>query len=129
MIEPIVIEPSMMLNIADCGIVCLKMLIGCSYADVFGACYRRPNPAHVGMSTRQMISVAKKLGVTLRFSKQVDEDGVGILDLDHADGEGHFVMYAKGTIYNPAQNEWWTDIESYLVRGEWIVAGLLWRES
>jgi hypothetical protein len=124
--DPVVIEPMPMKNIGDCGIVCLAMLLGRPYADVLKASPAKAQ--HVGLSTYQMRTVAKRLGVALAYTVNVDESAVGILDLDHEDGVGHYVLYAKDTIYNPAQNEWWTDVEAYLQRGcdgrPYVIAGL-----
>jgi len=122
---PLMVEPVMMKNIGDCGIVCLVMLTGKSYTEVMAACPKRGKPQHNGLSTRQLQNVAKKLGFPLERKTTWDDDDVGILDLDHESEAGHFVMFGKGTIYNPAQNEWWFDIESYLKQRNFRADALL----
>ena len=129
--DPVIVIPTMMKNSGDCGIVCLKMLLGVHYDAVMAACPKRGKPQHNGLTARQMINVARRLGFALEYHTEPEDDAVGILDLDHELGVGHYVVYGKGTVYNPAQHEWWMDVEAFLRRGSegkpWIVAGILQR--
>ncbi len=136
MLNPVAFEPVFMKNSGDCGIVCLQMLLGKSYPEVFAACPKRGKPQHNGLTTRQMINVAARLGSKLDYFDVLkhphwldDEAGVGILDLDttEVNEAGHYVMWAKGTIYDPAQDLYWTNLEAYLNKSKLVVAGLLWR--
>ena len=138
MLEPVVFEAMPQKNSGDCAVVCLCMLLGRPYAEVFAACPKRGRPEWNGLSNRQIQNVAARLGHQLNYFDVTkhrawldDNAGVGILDLDHDKHEGHYVMWSKGTIYNPAQNEHWTDLDAFLARraneGRYSVAGLLWR--
>jgi hypothetical protein len=125
MTEPVVIEPQMQKDIWDCGVACLAMLLGRSYQEV-RACIRFKAPA--GMSVYEIRRVAKTLGHPLVFSKIVDHEDIGILILERED-DAHVVLFAKGTLYNPAQGEWWTDVDSYLKRSNYRIVGLLQRRD
>lgn len=124
MTDPVVIEPAMMRSIGDCGIVCLKMLLGVSYADVFRAC-PRGNPLVNGLGTRQIMNIAARLRKPLRIVRDFEEDAVGIIIMAHSKDEGHAAMYGKGTIYDPAQGEWWLDVDAYLKHRSYTICGLL----
>lgn len=131
MTEPIVIEPTVMKSSSDCALCCLKMLLGVTYSEVLLAVPKKlqRTVANTGLTTKQIINVAARLGHTLKYQTTAPEDDdVGILDLSRADG-GHVVMWLKGVIYNPADNELWTDDEAFLQRGQWIVDGFLWRRQ
>jgi len=128
--EPVVIEPMMQKDTWDCGVVCLCMLLGVSYQDVRSKIrYRHPT----GLSNHEIRRIAKSLGYPLRLSlKGADIDDIGVLLLERGEGdnsEGHAVLYVKGTLYNPAQGEWWTDVESYLKRSRYRVVGIFTRRD
>ena len=126
--QPLVIEPVMQKYTWDCGIVCLQMLTGAPYIEIRKKIrYKMP----VGMSLREMKSVSKRLGFPLSFSKEVDHDDVGILILTHSLNltDAHAVMFAKGTIYNPAQGQWWMDVDSYLAQTGYEKLGILQRKE
>ncbi len=122
--EPIVIDPLVQRDDWDCGVACLAMLLGRSYAEVRG-CIRSIRPD--GLTNRQMTRIAKRLGYVLSHRPHVDEDAVGILDLDRETDdrwEGHFVIFAKGTVYNPSSGQWWMDLDTYLRYSRYRVCGL-----
>jgi len=126
--QPLVMEPVMQKFTWDCGIACLQMLTGQSYVDIRKKIrYKMP----VGLSLRELRSVSKRLGFPLSFSKEVDHDDVGILFLVHSldPTDGHVVVFAKGTIYNPAQGQWWTDVDSYLAQTGYEKRGILQRRD
>lgn len=123
---PLVIEPSVMKTDGDCAIVCLRMLLGRPYAEVRAACRRTTG----GLSTRQIQSVASRLGVRLAYTPgPPPDDAVGILDLDHDNGVGHYVIYVKDTVFDPSTGELWTDVEAYCAQEQYEIAGLLWRAT
>ena len=43
--------------------------------------------------------------------------------------QGHFVIYAHGTVYNPASGQWWMDLDSYLRYTHYQVCGIFVRVS
>jgi hypothetical protein len=128
--EPIVIEPTTMKSSGDCALCCLKMLLGVSYPEVVAAVPKKmQKDVHgTGLTVQQMINVGRKLGFTLIYHDLPEEDEIGILVLTRSD-EDHVVMYLKGIVYNPADNELWTDDDAFLVRGGWTVDGFLWRKQ
>jgi ABC-type bacteriocin/lantibiotic exporters, contain an N-terminal double-glycine peptidase domain len=138
-----VIEPVNMKDSADCGVACLAMLLGKSYGAVCEALPKRRRNAIVGeegLNLRQMKLLATKLGSRLRYIHTQTEfhaDSVGILclcrpaDPSKPTGktEGHYVVYAKETLYNPAEGLWWLDPETFLKTRRWEVEGILVRED
>lgn len=130
--EPVVIEPTMMKSGGDCAVCCLKMLLGVSYPEVVAAVSKKhQRTVHAeGLTTLQMMNVARKLGTPLDYLDAPDEDDIGILDLERPDSdEGHAVMYLRGVIFNPADGELWTDDDAFLQRGGWTVVGFLRRKQ
>ena len=131
MTEPTIIDPVVQRDVWDCGVSCLQMLLGRPYENI-RSCIREKRPT--GLSVRQMRSIAKKLGHTLTYSKTYQDDDIGIWDLqrqmlDSKEQEGHFVVYVKDTIYNPAQGQWWTDADAYLKESRYWVEGILRRKE
>lgn len=126
MTHEFVLEPTVMKDTGDCSLCCLKMITERSYPDVFMAVPRRIQKTVTtdGMTTAQVILVARRLGVRLEYHDAPEEDDVGILDLERAE-DGHMVMYLKGGIYNPADGLFYTDDSIFLARGGWTVAGFL----
>lgn len=138
MTEPVVFEPMPMKNLGDCGLVCMCMLLGVHYVDVLDACPKKGRPTLDGLGTRQMLNLAKRLGHRLHYHRLVpppwlelaDMDLVGILDLDSTDktdDKGHYLMFFKGAVYNPAKNEIWTDVEAYCKARQLTPCGIMWR--
>lgn len=136
--EPIIIEPQTQKDAADCGVACLSMLCGVSFAAVMEAlpARRRKLIANVeGMSIRQMRQVARKLGRPLRWIDEgtMPADSIGILglsrpiskDVPGGKREGHYVIYVRGTIYNPAENMWWMEADAFCKTRRWEPEGIL----
>lgn len=114
-------------DIWDCGVACLAMLLGLPYPVVRSRIrYKKP----IGLSSHEIRRVARVLGFPLRFSKEVDHEDIGIVVLERTGGDRHAVLYAKGTLYNPAQGEWWTDLSSYQERSRYRkIIGIFKRED
>lgn len=132
MIEPFIIEPTMMKDSADCGICCLKMLLGVSYAEIITAIPKRhqKNITTTGVSIPLMVRVARRLGHVLEYhDEDFNPDYVGALDVVRIanEDEGHMVMYMSGVVYNPADGLLFTDLDTFLNRGKWKVNGFLFR--
>ena len=107
----------------DCGVACLAMLLGRTYAEVRARIRKYPD----GVSNRQMMRAAKALGQPVSHRPHVGDEDVGILDLERETDdrwEGHFAVYAKGTVYNPASGQWWMDLDTYLKYSRYRVCGL-----
>lgn len=130
--EPFVIQPCLMRDEGDCAVCCLVMITGRSYGDVVGACAKRSHPTVDGLTDRQMVNAARKLGVTLIAREGTpDDDEVAILTVarTHDPSQEHAVMWLHGVILNPRDGEIWTDLEAFLKDRNWQVASYLRRES
>lgn len=138
--NPLTIQPVMMRDSWDCGVACLEMILAEPYATI-RACIREKQP--VGLSTRQMLSIARRLGKPLRYTSTVRAvldpahlpTTVGILNLDRPirDGarthEGHFAILLETVLYNPADGLIWTDLDAWLVARRWAIHGLFTRKD
>ena len=137
---PVTIEPRMQKDAWDCGLACLEMLTGVPYPELLKHTrkYRKPQ----GLSNRQMLSIARKVGAPLRYSQKVTELSVGILDLQRPEGanpacagdangewEGHFAILAKGMVYNPGAGVWWMEVADFLAHHRWQVVGIFTRRD
>lgn len=135
--EPVVIEPVMMKQGSDCGVASLAMLLGKTYSEVLAAVpkrYRKDVNNGEGLSQRQLTNIAKRLGFVTRWEHNGDlSETVGVLDVHRPkteldqDGEweGHFLILAKGALYNPADGVIWTDIASFFNSRRWRPKGVL----
>ena len=124
--EPVVIEPTLMKSSGDCSICCLKMLLGVSYPEIIAAIPKKLQKTvhHDGLNVQQCINVGRRLGFTLEYHHEPEDDEVGVLSLERIDG-GHDVMWMRGVIYNQADGELWTDDDAFLARRQWTVVGFL----
>lgn len=135
--EPVLFEPTPQKDIADCGIACLRMLTGLSYAQVSAAFSSRARIAKLGATARQIRRAARMLGFPLRYVKATTPgfdaaEWVGMVDLQRpvdaavpvGEWEGHFVMGVYGVVYNPADGMVWTDVESFCRTRRWDVVGV-----
>ncbi len=133
--EPFVIEPTMQKSTGDCGICCLRMLLGVTYMDVWKAIAirARKNAIADGVTVKQLCNAAKKLGFELEYhDEDFDPDKVGILVLDrHTINEvdQHMVMWLTGQLYNPADGLIYTDLDTYLTKCSYKVEGFLFRRG
>ena len=135
--EPTVFEPVTMKDVGDCAICCLSMLLGKTYRDILDVCPKRSgahriHPTRDGLNIKQMCLVGKRLGFDLEYYDEPDQEHrIGILDLQRTtnDEEGHVVMFARDTIYNPADGEFWTHVDAFLHTRKWKVEGFLWRKQ
>lgn len=115
-------------DIWDCGVACLQMLLGKSYTDV-RACIRQRHPD--GLSLRQMKNIAARLGHKMTYRTRVEDDDIGILHVQRPvvpgarRQDGHCVVYVRDTVYNPAQGQWWMDLDAYLKSTRYSVSGIL----
>jgi hypothetical protein len=134
--EPVVINPVMMQDAGDCGVACLRMITGLTYAQVIAVFGNWKNNVMAnGMSRRQLLHAAKRLGFPLRFIN-TDEPGrmVGIIDLRRQpkpdeDPDEHLAVIANGCLYNPAEGMLWTDIDAFLKTRNWKVLGVYVRQQ
>ena len=134
--EPVAFDPFMQKDASDCGVACLQMMTGLSYEQVLKACPRKAKQE--GLSNRQLLNVAKKLGFPLRYIKTTEPGHhVGILDLHRpadpanrkGEWEGHFVMFMRNSLYNPAEGTVWTDVDTFLKTRRWEPLGIFVREG
>ncbi len=94
----------------DCGIACLAMLLGLSYEDVLLAA---PYQAmHCGMSTRQILLTAKRLGFQLRVVRTFDlEEDTGLLRVGKRKWKtDHLVMLKAGHVFDTDAVIWEVDV-------------------
>ncbi len=132
--EPFVVEPTVMKDSTDCLICCLRMLLGVGYAEIMSVLPKRcrGKVPRDGISITQAANIAKKLGFSVAYhDEDFNPDYVGILDVvrKHDENEGHAVLYMMGVVYNPADNLLFTDLETFLTRGQWKVNGFLFRRT
>lgn len=130
MTEPVVFEPVVMKDVWDCGVACIAMLTGTPWSEVRKRIrFKQPT----GLSVYEVKRICKGLGVPLIARKDVHTDDIGILLLDrvgdNGEHDGHYVLFFNGSIYNPAQNEVWTNPEAYTAKGRWTVVGILKRRE
>lgn len=133
--EPTVIKPCIQKDQADCGVACLAMLLGVPYQQA-----RDVSPktvGHDGMSNRQIRTAAKHLGHRLRYRAKFDDDDIGILDLQRPEEagkpwgvwEGHYALFVRGVLINPADGTIWTDVDAFCKQRRWEVVGLFSRRD
>jgi hypothetical protein len=128
------LEPVMQKDIADCSVACLVMLSGRSYRDVLAAFPKRARVGTEGVSDRQLMNAAKRLGCPLRYVRDGNLDGVvGILSLERVTEPGeepswHSVIVANGTIWNPAEGLLWPDIDAFFRARRWRPLGVFVKE-
>ena len=128
--DPITIDPITMKDMADCGLCCLAMFLGKTYAEVLAACPRRSRPLTEGLTVLQLSNVAKKFGVTFEYDDTPEDDDVGIFILHRTVNEdSHACLYLKGIIYHPGDGSLWVDVDSYLKQYQWRVEGILRRKE
>ncbi len=125
--QPVIIEPIIQKDIADCGIACLAMVLGVPY--VLASTIAREvtkKPHSTGLGTRQMLSIARKLGYAMECIKaadvNVDED-TGILFVGFASSE-HATVLFQGVLVNPADGLLY-DPSTYLTSNKGRVLGML----
>lgn len=129
MTEPSIIEPVMQKDVWDCGIACLQMITGMPYAEVRQHVRAK---APTGLSNAQVKRIAAKVGKPLAYRKELRDDDIGILDLQRSSPsgpEGHFAIYVNGSVFNPADGLWYTDIEAYLTKSRYDVVGVFVRKG
>ena len=122
MSAPVFIEPVINKEQGDCAITCLVMWTGKSYQDVIAAA---PAKAHrQGMSGRQIVATAGKLGSRLRARRAYDlhgDDGILMLNPDPSKNPGqrwirpsHAVVLVSGMILDPYNGRLWLDAEVFV---------------
>ncbi len=102
----------------DCGIAALAMLLGQTYEDVLAASITRKHPQpHVGgMYTRELQTVAKRLGTTLLLRRSWDlEEDCGLLTVEllkPKPGEfpQHLVLLKFGLVFDTDGIVWTPDV-------------------
>lgn len=98
-------------SIMDCAVACLAMLTGVAYEEALIAF--KHNVCAVGASQRQIIAAAKRLKVTLTFSKRkVDlENDIGILQIGAGKWKAdHVVLLKEGQIVDTDSTLWDADV-------------------
>ena len=124
----------MMQDAGDCGVACLRMMTGLTYKQVLAAFGTWKNNVLLnGMSRRQLMNAAKRLGFPLQFKKTTEVGRVvGIVDLRRdveKDADEHLAIVANGCLYNPAEGMLWTDIDAFLKTRNWRVVGIYTRQQ
>ncbi len=134
MTAPPTFEPRRMKDEGDCWAACLEMLLDKPYSEVVAAGPKRGRPAEEGLTTRQIINVAKRLGATLKYTKTEEPPytGIGILALEPKpgfEGDEHVTLYANGMVYEVTNGLMYTDLGAYCDARGFRVVGFFWRES
>ena len=130
MIEPAVIEPVFQKYGSDCAVACLSMMLGVSYPDILAATSKRAKVVHTGMSSRQIISTAKRLGMVVKYRiAPPEEDDFGMMYLTRKD-DAHVALYLRnGYVIDPADGLTYTDVGAFLLAKDWTIEGFYWREA
>jgi hypothetical protein len=88
----------------DCGTASLAILTGLAYPDVAAAA-RELDPKGEGLYNRELVAIARRLGVTLTQTRRFDPAAEGVLRIRWNGGDrrrrfpdGHFVVLRKGTV-------------------------------
>ena len=122
---PITFEPTQQKTAHDCAVACLRMLLEVEYSAVVAAFPKRAKVHSVGASDRQILNAARRLGHTLRFTTDGDlSEIVGMLQVKDQTNEVHTVILAKGCVYEPGMNLFWTDVAAFLLSGHYRVCGV-----
>ena len=137
MIIPPIIELIIQKSGGDCAVAALAMMLGVSYADINAAVPHRRNAKQKGLSERQIISVGKRLGVSIGARVAPPEDDeFGMLDLRGGEGgvnkkqEGHVVLhFTGGNVYDPADGLLYTDVAAFLLAKDWQIQGFYWAKG
>lgn len=132
------IEPHIQKDVADCGVACLAMLCGVSFETAMMSLpktRRRAITNVEGMSVRQMCRAAKRMGRPLIWvaADKMAPDAIGIMGLSRpvdkskpgGNAEGHYVIYVRGTIWNPADGMWWMEADAFFKTRRWEPDGVL----
>lgn len=97
----------------DCAICVLAMLSGKTYEDVLAVGARHINSRihHAGMYGKEIVRVAKELGITLRWTRHVDlETALGILSVSFEEGPGHVLLINSGLLIDVDGTIWEPDV-------------------
>ena len=134
MIKPAVVDPIPQLSTSDCAVRCLAQLLEMPYADVLAAIPPRVKPKKDGLTERQIIGAAKRLGFVVRAREgKPEDDEFGILDLYKKEGRryaGHVALHMDGGhVVDPADGLIYTDVDAFLKAKGWTIQGFYWRES
>lgn len=132
--EQVCFEPFIQKDVNDCALACLSIYLGVPYATVRAAMPKRWNLAKMneggGLTIKQMLQLARRLGHPLRLLDDFDSDDCGIIDLDHeASGCGHVALFLKGVVYTTATGMVWTDLHAYVKHHGFTLVGLITRKD
>lgn len=107
----------------DCGVAVISMWAHMRYEDVFVAAVQTAPrwKRSGGLSTRQLIAIAQRVGrhlVPVNYRKVDLEEHTGILGINwnkpkNHGADGHWVVLFEGVIVDPSGPEVW-DAASYL---------------
>jgi hypothetical protein len=99
---------------ADCGVASFAMLTGVSYLDAFAAAGDRVHKT--GMKTRQIVTMARRLGYVLKLQRAFDVDSdVGLLTVERVtkkatEWDQHMVLLKWGLIFDTDGSVWEPDV-------------------
>jgi hypothetical protein len=91
----------------DCAVAALAIVLKRDYEDVLIAAAKiSPTVWRAGLHGTDMIKVAKRLGVAMRWKPQLDPDeDIGVLWVSHRDStKEHCVVLLEGWILEPEHN-------------------------
>ena len=127
--ESVVFEPVVQKDANDCGIACLAMYLGFSYADVRKAAGRRLGKE--GMTIAAILATAKKLGKPLSLSIDFDSEDFGVVSLSRPKkrGGGHVVVFLRGMVWNPAAGQLWSSLNTYCHDRGFVLDGIMKRST
>jgi hypothetical protein len=114
-IPPVCVAVRSQKHQGDCGIAVLAMALGVTHEQVLMV---DPMAARDGLTTRQLQSIASRLGARLLSRPDADIHAeTGILGIEfhkpHQFG-GHWVYVHRGVVVDPGDGTLWDDVDDYL---------------
>lgn len=107
----------------DCGVAALATLLSavCGYEDVFlaAAAVERVKRGRAGLRNRELVAIARRLGLELTPTKAFNLDGdAGVLRIyaNHTNRGGHWVAVRYGLIWDPAPDGYAAPWREYAAR-------------
>jgi hypothetical protein len=118
-IPPVCVAVRSQKHQGDCGIAVLAMALGVTHEQVLMVA---PMAARDGLTTRQLQSIASRLGARLLSRPDADIHAeTGILGIQWHNPnryEGHWCYLWRGSVVDPSDGTLWDDVDDYLAAAD-----------
>jgi ABC-type bacteriocin/lantibiotic exporter with double-glycine peptidase domain len=125
---PVVLEIHVMKGGHDCGVAALATISGIPYRTVSAKAIKMYPTVHKeGLSTPEMIAIAKALGLILEPADHPDlddADETGLMQVSKSNGGYHWVAMFQGVVINPSDGLLY-DYSTYLKTRKYLVRDFL----